>query len=272
MRSIVAGLGTIAAMAGGAIVMFFFAFRTIATEPGYETVLVDKPYVFGSEGVRPETQKQGRSWYWFSTEGIQVPVTPVKIDEPMEDVNTKSTSVVDLNSYITHRITDPAALVDKFGANWYQNNVKERYRTIVRNRVREYTFEQILTDATLLKELEKNVEEDVRGLAAALKLPVVIEDVSIGRPKPNAVVMEEIDRTAAQQQRKKTMVEFEQAETARKSAEERRAEADRAYQQKMGYSEAQFIQLRTAELFSEACRKGSCVIVNGQAPIAIPAK
>ena len=62
--------------------------HSITTEPGNETVIVDNPWFFGHGGVREETQKPGMSWYWWSTDSVQVQLIPKKYDEPLEHLAT----------------------------------------------------------------------------------------------------------------------------------------------------------------------------------------
>src|SRR6266513_6140672 len=104
--------------------------HAITTEPGYETVLVDKPWFFGHGGVRDKVQEPGLSWYWITTDGIQVPVTPIKYDEPLEHLATGDNNFINYASYIVLQWRDPAYHVKNFGSSeWYGHNLKEQYRT-----------------------------------------------------------------------------------------------------------------------------------------------
>lgn len=92
-----------------------------------------------------------------------------------------------------------------------------------------------------------------------------IHDVVIGKVTPNKEVLDEINRTAAQQQRKNTEDQRKLAEDARKQAESSRAAADNAYRQSMSLSPEQFIQNEAIKAFvksSELCSTGKdCTMV-----------
>jgi regulator of protease activity HflC (stomatin/prohibitin superfamily) len=81
--------------------------HSITTEPGNETVIIDNPWFFGHGGVRDETQKPGLSWYWFSTRGVSVVMTPLKYDEPLDHLATADNNFINYNSYIVLQWKDP---------------------------------------------------------------------------------------------------------------------------------------------------------------------
>lgn len=252
----------------------FFSFHRITTDPGFETVIVDKPYFFGHQGVRDETQKTGAGWFWLSSQGVAVPNTPFKLDETFDDLSTSNNNFLDYNSYLTIRILNPAMLLDKYGSKWYENNIKEQYRTIVRNVVREKTFESLLTDPKTTADVETAVRKEVDKLIKETGIPVQLTDLSLGKATPNKSVIDEMNMTASQQQRKKTMEEKAKAdiaeqegrtkaENARSAAEAARAKADASYQEKMGLNPTQFVELQYINKMAEACKAGAnCIIGN----------
>lgn len=251
--------------------------QRISTEPGYETVLVDKPFfsMFSKGGVQPDTQKPGSGWYWKTTNPINFKTTTFRLDENFDKLSTSNNNFVNYNSYLNLRITNSPELLQKFGVDWYQNNLQEQYRTIVRNSVRNYTFESLLTNPDTTDAIEKQVKTAMVKLIDELKIPVKIADVSLGKATPNKSVQDEMDETARQQQRVKTMKEKSladiseqngriQSEKSRKEAEELRAVADNAYLKKMGLTPEQFVQLQYIKQMSEACsnEKSNCIIGN----------
>jgi hypothetical protein len=75
------------------------------------------------------------------------------------------------------------------------------------------------------------------------------------------VVLNQINETAGQQQRLKTLVAAGLAENQRAVSEKARAVADDAYRMSMGYSVEQYAQMQIANIQAEACEKAAQCIV-----------
>lgn len=82
-------------------------------------------------------------------------------------------------------------------------------------------------------------------------IPIKVIDVIVDRAKPNAGVMEEIDRTAIQVQNKRTQVERASAELSRKEAERNKADADKAYMREMNFTSSEYLRFREIEVEKE---------------------
>ena len=239
----------------------------VTTEPGTESVLVDKPYIFGEGGVRTKTEKPGRVFTWFSTDQIVVNVKPQAIPENFDDLMTSDTVPVDFKTMLQIEITDPVAIVNRFGIDgWYTNNVKSQYQALVRDEAKKYSMNDLLTGQQSAEIMESNVRKGLDALIIERNLPVRVTDLSIGRAIPNKNVMDQIDMTAQEQQRIKTMREAELAEKGRKAAETARAQADNAYRNEMGMNPSQFVELELAKRYAEACSggKNNCTFIVGK--------
>lgn len=246
----------------------------ISTDPGTETVLVDKPYFLGHGGVRDESQKPGSSWFWWSTSGIIVPVVPIKLDERFDDLITAGDNIpVDFNSYLQLQINDPVSVIKKYGERWYDNNLKEQYRTIVRNAAKQYTMNQLLSDNQALQKLETAILDTTRKLVKDNGLPITVLDVNLGKVLPDGKILEEINETGRQKQRSKTMEAARVAEDQRKEAERARAAADNAYRNEMSLSPEQFIKLEEIKakrvLFEKCGKECSVVVSDGHTPLLL---
>lgn len=243
-----------------------------STPPGNESVVIDNPWFFGHGGVRDETQKPGLSWYWWTTQTIDVSMTPIKYDEPLDHLATADNNFINYASYIVLQWKDPAYQVKKFGIKeWYGHNLKEQYRTIVRDVTKKYQMTPIMTDPNTLAKIETEIAEQFRKHIASTGLHVDLLNVNMGKALPDEPVINEMNNTAAQQQRRKTEVQRKLAEDARLQAEQSRAAADNAYRQEMHLDASQFVQLESIKRYSDACKvEGvSCVIVQGNAPILV---
>ena len=245
--------------------------HSVTVPPGYEGVIVDNPWIFGHGGVRDETQKPGLSWYWLSTKNVSIALTPIKYDEPLDHLATGDNNFINYASYIVLQWKDPAELVKKFGyEKWYEHNLKEQYRTIVRDVTKKYQMTLIMTDPATLASIETEIAAQFRKHIATTGLHVTLVNVNMGKALPDGPVIVEMNNTAAQQQRKKTEVQRKLAEDSRLQAEQSRANADNAYRESMRLDAAQFVQLESIKRYSEACKDAkNCTIVQGNAPVMV---
>lgn len=249
-------LATMAVLASGCSV--------VSVDAGEQAVLIDKPYIFGSGGVRDEPFDTGRSFTWFSTSFELVDIKPTLKDEPFDDLMSADTVPVDFKTSLQVQVTNSVALVKNYGKSWYENNIQRQYQAMVRDEARKYTMNELLTGQDTSAKMEVSVRRQLDEMIKSKKLPFKVTDISIGRAVPNKNVLEQIDQTAAQQQRSKTMMEATKAEEERKKAEKARAEADNAYRNEMNLSPDQFLQLESIKKYSEACVKaGNCSLIFG---------
>jgi regulator of protease activity HflC (stomatin/prohibitin superfamily) len=117
-----------------------------------------------------------------------------------------------------------------------------------------------MSDPIAASQVDTEITEGVRALVKEEKLPIVIRSVSLGRAKPNENVLAQMNETAAQQQRQKTLVAATLAEKDREQEQIAKAKADNAYRNAMGLSPDMFIQLEAIKRFSDACKTSTCVI------------
>lgn len=244
------------------------------TPPANESIIVDNPWFFGHGGVRENTQKPGLSWYWATTSLADVSISPIKYDEPLEHLSTADNNFINYNSYIVLQWEDNSYNATKFGMeNWYENNLQQQYRTIVRDVTKKYQMTAIMTDPVTLKDIEGEISNRFSQHISTTGLRVKLINVNMGKALPNQSVITEMDNTAAQQQRQKTEVQRKLAEDSRFEAEKSRAHADNAYREEMKLDAGQFVQLESVKRYSEACIKSSsCVIVQGNTPVMLGAK
>lgn len=241
----------------------------ITSNPGEEVVLVSKPW-FAKGQVFPQPLKGADSaWVAITTDGIRVSVVPTKYTEAFDDLSTSNNNFIDYDSYLSIQVIDSVSLVNNFGAEWYKNNVREQYRTIVRDVVRKYPFTNILSDPGTTQKIENEVRSELDDLIKKANLPIRIVDMSLGKAMPNKEVVAEMNRTAAQQQQYKTLTEAKNTQTKRAESEQARAKADNAYRNEMNLTTDQFISLAIAREYASACRaKGTtCYVFSDKTPV-----
>lgn len=232
-----------------------------ATDVG---VLIDRPWFSSGGGVRAETVPGGTRMYtYMSTEAVYVTVTPQQKTMGFDDFASKDNILLDYNTSIQYRITDAAILVKEFGGDWFKNNVEAQYTAIVRNAVKKFTMTESMSSPDVAQKIDDEVTDEIRKLVKSVKLPVEILNVTLGRAIPNENVLNQMNDTAAQQQRVKTLVAAVAAEEERKKEQEAKADADNAYRAKMGLTPEQYLAREIAEINAEACKsaKGGCTVV-----------
>lgn len=274
MMIIIALVGALVIGVGGFFLTWLFFMHTETVEPGHELVINDKPYFFGHEGVRPETVKEGRVLL-FATSSVQsINMQPAAVSVAIDDFSSSDNILLDFETTIQYRYTSAVDLVVNFGDKWFENNIQRQYLAIVRDAVKKYTMTQMMSDQQTATDMDVFITAELQKLVRDSKLPIEILGVSLGRAKPNSTVLNQMNETAAQQQREKTMVAAKKAEDARKEAEGARADADNQYRNKIGLDAAQFIQLEQAKLYSSACAKqgATCIVTTGTQPLVVGPK
>ncbi|BBM67656.1 MULTISPECIES: SPFH domain-containing protein [Vibrio] len=237
--------------------------KPTSIDAGVEGVLIKKPWFFGTGGVESKPLQTGLTWTAMSTSVVGYNIKPYKIEECFEDLSTADNVPVDFCSYIT--LKQQAGMTPKLhelsGKNWYENKLKDVFRTEVRNQARNKTSSELRTDSNVITNLQASILEEMRGEVLAVDLPVDIVKVIIGKVIPPKEVLAEAARTAAQKQRVKTQNEREQAELSRKKAEIASAQADKAYAAEFSMTTEQFLRNKELEIMSIAVQKGKTDLI-----------
>lgn len=252
----------------------------VAPDAGEEAVLIKKPWIFGSGGVVATPVETDLTWCFMSTSSETFNIKPVQMTETFDDVITSDNVPVDFKAYISLQIIkgETPILYENFGVEWYNNNVKEPFRTLLRNYSKQQKLFELTTDATVLSAGEVEVEAQIKDLIKRKNIPVKVIKVTIGKISPPADVTKETTKTAAEKQKTRTNIEREIAEKTRAGAEKQSAIADKAYQKEFGMSVDQYLEFKKLELgyaqLEVAKLKGSNVsmIFNDGAIPTVPIK
>jgi regulator of protease activity HflC (stomatin/prohibitin superfamily) len=235
--------------------------HSVSVDPGEEAVLVDKPYFAGHGGVRPEPMLPGRTITWLSTSAIVVSMVPQTAHVSFDDYSSKDNILLDFDTAVQLQITDPVALVQNFGSDWFKNNVQSQYAAMVREVVKGQTMTDMMSNPVTAATMDQALTQQLTQFVKDYHLPVRVLNVSLGRAKPNPVVLNQMNETAGQQQRLKTLIAANAAEIQRAISEKSRAQADDAYRQSMGYTTEQYALMQIANIQAEACEKAAqCII------------
>lgn len=224
-----------------------------AIDAGHEGVLVEQPFFFGHGGVDPVPSKTGRVMVALTTKVIPVDIRPIQYSEHFDIISAEN-APVSFDAFLIANVLEGRSpeLISMYGHDWYQNNVKEAFRTFVREEVQKYPLFQLTTEPTIRATLQDAIAREVKTkLIEKQGIPVRLNRVVVGSILPPKGVIEQTTQTIIQEQRKITMAEFEKAEEAREKAERKRGIADRAYRESLGLTALEFVDLRRIEVQKE---------------------
>jgi regulator of protease activity HflC (stomatin/prohibitin superfamily) len=240
-----------------------------APDAGHEVVLIKKPWFLGHGGVEDEPVKPGRTWAAFTTEGVDVYMQPQKYETEMHDTMTSDGVPISFHAIMVLQVVDSVSLIKNFGPHWYENNLQEPFKTMVRQAVRKRGMNETAISTTALDAIDSEIRDALVGFIKEKNLPVKLVTMTVGRANPPDAIKNQRIETAAQEQRIQTEIQIKNAETQRKAAEEARAAADNAYRQAIGLSPEQYVQLKRIEMERAVCEQGKCTFIENAG--ALPA-
>ena len=230
-----------------------------AAEPDadQEGVLTMKPWFFGHGGVDETPIQSGLTWCALSTDVDYVKVTPVAYDEHIEDATSNDGTLVDLDVQIILQVIKGKSpiLIKNYGTDWYKNNIYKIFQSQIYNYVGNFSPFDLMSNRAVTDSIEtmmiNYMRNYIRTTSAKAEFPVIVNNVKVGKAKPNEEMRKEMDRTAAIIQKRISEEQTKQAEFARTAAEKQRAIADKAYMQELNLTPEQFIQLKAWEIISK---------------------
>lgn len=216
-------------------------------------VIVKQPWIFGHGGVEQNPEYPGSFVSAWSTKVVRMKAIPIKYEIAFDDLFTKSKEPVDISAYAVLQIDKERApkLYQDHGEAWYDNRVVNAFMSLVRDEAKKHTMPDIVSDFTTVRNIESAIFSELQQHITGAGLSVKLLEVGINKASPNPDVLEEINRTSQQNQRKKTEVERAESELAREKAEINKALADKAYRQNFGMSNEEYLRLRELEIEKE---------------------
>ena len=151
------------------------------------------------------------------------------------------------------------------------NNIQVPYRNYTREEVSKYSPFDLVSNREVLNKIDSAVMSKmtkyVEHLSKEKEFPIIIKAVVTGAAKPNKDQLTEMNRTAALIQKKESEQRNKEMEIVRAEAETARAQADKAYQNAMGLSSEQFIQLKYIEMIDKKQGANIDVMIGGANPM-----
>lgn len=240
----------------------------VSPDADEESVLIDKPWFFGHGGVREKPVDTGLKWCWWSTHSETFKIVPQKQQVDMEDLVSNDNTPLDFHTVIITQIKKgktPTLLVN-YGVDWFYTNLYNHYCNRVRDYISQHSPFDLLSNREVLNDIDAKVLQDMKDFVSELsresEFPVEIKSVVIGRAIPNNEQLEEMNKTAKAVQAKQTQEREVEVQLAREKAERQRAVADKAYQQEMGLSAQQFIQLKAWDIIAQKQNANIDVLFN----------
>jgi len=232
-------------------------------DAGEEGVLIYKPWIFGHGGVDSDPVKTGLTWTVWSTSVERYNIKPVKYTEKFVDLTALDNVAIDFNTYLTLKVQEGRSplLHEKSGVQWYDNKVKDYFRTVVRNEGRTKTSIELRTKPEIISASQDMIKEIISVYIKDIGLPVDVVKVVIGKVIPPQGVLDEAERTAAQKQRVQTQIARTKAEDSRASAEKSKALADLAFAKEFNMTTDQFLRNKNLDIMEKAVDKGSVSLI-----------
>ena len=249
-----------------AVLVAWLGIRSYAPDAGHEFVLIQKPLFFGHGGVDPQPVKTGRTYTAITTSGIDVYMQPQKLDVEMPDTMTQDGVPITFHAIMIVQVIDSVALIRDFGPQWYENNLEEQFKTMVRQAVRKRGMNETAISTTALDAIDGEIRDSLEAFIKDKHLPIRLVTMTVGRANPPDAIKNQRIETATQEQRVNTEKQRKLAEDQRMAAETSRANADNAYSESMHLSPEQFIQLEAIKMQREVCgHQGACTFIQGSA-------
>ncbi len=246
---------------------------TIDVQEGTKGVLVKRPYIFGSDGV--ETLEPGRHVIAWSSTVVPVDVKPDRKTEKFDDLNTKDNVPVDFDISFTlqNNPSEVGKLYSNFGLDYYVKTLEQELRNITRDKCKTYDMTPLTNDAKISLEINNYVKEEGNKIIKSLGIPVTLIAANMGLVNPPKAVIDERSNTAAAKQREQTINQETINQGKRLNSETARAKADRAYQDALGLSTNEYIQLQSLKVKEIGYNKASSVtIIEGDVSLTKPLK
>lgn len=236
-----------------------------------EAVLVMQPWFFGHGGVDPDPVSSGLEWVAVTTYPEVFKIVPITYEEGFNDIFSDDNTPLDFKTYIKIQIENGKTpiLLQNYGRDWYNNNIKQEYCNKVRDCVSMYSPFDLISNREVNAKIDSivlaHMRNYVKKLSQDAELPIRIIAVTTGKAKPNDEQLTEMNQTAAAIQKTKTQERLKEMETAREQAEKQRAKADKAYMREMNLSADQYIQLRAWSIIEQKPDANIDVLFDGSA-------
>jgi hypothetical protein len=175
--------------------VYFACMKTVAVEEGWAVVLIDKPYLFGREGVRPEAIKTGTVTVWKSTKVVSINMGQLQSNFRTDYVRAKDLGReprsyhgddFDVSVDIRAQITDPINYAQDSSKDWFVGNMDSTFRDRVVQEYAAYTRAQINDFPSFSKKMNASLLQGFNEELRKAGVPVTVLDVRV-KPQPEVL-------------------------------------------------------------------------------------
>jgi regulator of protease activity HflC (stomatin/prohibitin superfamily) len=244
----------------------------VQPDAGHESVIIRKPWFFGHGGVDQTPVKTGSKIVAWSTDYVEVDMQPQRADVEFLNFMTSDGVPVEVDATLILQVTDSVEMITKFGPDWYSKNIEPEFGNRVRQEVRQHGLQDMAINTSAVEAVQTNAAEAITRYIKTRNMPLVVNNVIIGKVLPPDAVKDQRIATAQQEQRLQTETQRQKAEDAREGAEASRAKADNAYRLQMQLSPEQFVQLNAIEAQKEVCLHNHCEFITTGVPVILGGK
>lgn len=275
-RSMIGCVAILIALVVGLVVLRLCVQR-VSPDAGVAAVLIEKPIFFGHGGVNPVAITTGSSYVWTTTDVVMVNMKPMQETVDFNDLMSSDGIPLHFDSAIRLQVVDPVKLIERFGTEWYRNNLSVEFSNRVRQAVRKHGMNETAINTTAIDSIDAEVTSQMLRYIASSGLPIRLIKITVGRASPPDSIKNQRITTANEQQRQITETQTQKAEVTRKGAEEARADADNAYRQRLGLDSEQFVELQRIGMMRDVCKpkdgeKSPCTFIIGNGTALVGTK
>ena len=253
-----------------AAVLGFSACQIVTVDGDEEGVFTKQPWFFGHGGVDSTPLSEGSAWKVFTTKFTKFKTVPIRYDETFDDdAFSDDNTPLDITAYMTVMVKkgQTPMLLQNFGENWMDNNLRVKFRTLVRGEVCKYSMYDLVSNRDCLVQINDSVYNAMSAYIEKINIPVTLISIDVNRVRPNEGVLQEMNNTAVQIQARQTQIRAREMEEVRAKTEAQRALADKAYRNEMGMTTEQFLQLRWIEVAEKNGSSIDVLLGGGAAPL-----
>lgn len=173
-------------------VVYFACMKTVEVKEGWEVVLIDKPYLFGREGIRSETIKSGTITLWKSTKVVSINMGQilnsfrtdyVRAKDLGRDPRSYRADDFDVSVDFRAQISNPITYALDSSKDWFSGNMDSTFRDRVVQEYAAYTRAQINDFPSFSKKMNASLLQGFNEELRKAGVPVTVLDVRV-KPQP----------------------------------------------------------------------------------------
>src|SRR5437016_13799782 len=116
---------------------------------------------------------------------------PQKFDTEMHDTMTSDGVPISFHAIVVLQVTDSVVLIKNFGPNWYQNNLEEQFKTMVRQAVRKRGMNETAISTTALDAVDAEMRDALKAFIKEKGLTNQSVTMTGGRANADAGIREQ---------------------------------------------------------------------------------